>query len=116
MNSVTNQTTKTSPNSGRCAMAEQKQYKAGDTFVVPVTFQLLKTLGHEDNVYYLCAPVDDAQRSVCLKDPFFLMCLEPGEDKPTIPAAVIERAYDFVHLGADEADDDVADGDEEPGE
>ena len=113
MNSVTNLIKKTSPYSGRCAMAEQKQYKAGDTFVVPVTFQLLKTLGHEDRVYYLCAPVDDVKQSMCLKDPFFVMCLEPNDcDKPMIPTEVLERAYDFVHLEAD-AD---GDSDEEPGE
>ena len=89
-------------------MAEQKQYKAGDTFVLPVSFQLLKVLGHEDRVYYLCAPVDDVKQAMCLKNPFFLMCLEAEDDKPSIPAEVLERAYNFVNLESD--------ADEEAGE
>lgn len=111
---------KTLPNSGGCKMAEQKLYKAGDQFVMPVTFQVLKTLGHEDRVFHICAPVDDVKRVVALKDPFFIVCTEQyqHDEAPKISMGALQRAYDFANLegqGSDSPDfeDDSAGGSDE---
>lgn len=81
-------------------MPDQRVYKPGDKFTMPVTFQLLKAMGHEDRVFYLCAPVDDSQHAVALKDPFFLICLEGNEtmDAQDVPEVVIHRAFNFINL------------------
>ena len=80
-------------------MPERRRYKAGDVFTLPMSFQLLKVFGHEDRVFYLCAPVDDVKRAVCINDPFFVMCMEsPVDGSPDIPAEVIERACNFVDM------------------
>ena len=116
MKNETNSAKKATPDIRQLPMSERSVYKAGDTFVLPVAFQVLKILGQEDRVYYLCAPVEDAQRNLCLKDPFFVVCLEKNIDEstPVIPVDVITRAYDFVNLesGIDEADDKT-DGDKD---
>jgi len=80
-------------------MPDRKLYKAGDTFVLPVTFQVLKTLGHEDRVFHLVTPVDSGKQLLCLKDPFFLACMEPVEpDLAIIPEEVLQRALDLTCL------------------
>ena len=91
-------------------MSEQRQYRAGETFVLPVTFQLLKVLGSEDHIYYLCAPCDDAKQIIALKDPFFIVSMEKNEENLTIPLPVLQRAAEFVSLEAT-AEDDSAAGD-----
>jgi hypothetical protein len=99
---------KTLPAQGRWAMPERRRYKAGDVFTSPMSFQLLKVFGHEDRVFYLCAPVDDVKRVVCINDPHFLMCMEsPVDGDPVIPPEVLERACNFVEIqyGKDEADE-----------
>ena len=92
MHSETNLTMMISPRSEQTTMADPRQYRAGDKFVLPVQFQLLKALGCEDRVYYLCAPINDTKQVMCLQDPFFVLCLEPGDDKPDMPGEVLERA------------------------
>jgi hypothetical protein len=109
MNNEREETLKPLPNSGRCQMPNQKLYKAGDTFVIPVTFQVLKTLGHEDRVFHICAPADDVKHLMCLSDPFFVACLENDEaDLPVIPDPVLQRAHDFVSVDSESGED--ADG------
>jgi hypothetical protein len=86
-------------------MPERRRYKAGDVFTMPMSFQLLKVFGSEDRVFYLCAPVDDVKRAVCINDPFFVMCLEsPVEGSPEIPAAILERVCNFVEKEMGHAD------------
>lgn len=105
---------------GRESMPEPKLYRPGDVFAMPMAFQLLKVFGQQDRVYYLCAPILNPKRSVCLKDPFFLICLEPnneGEEAANIPDEVIKRASDFVTLQAGERnepeDEDESDGEDD---
>ena len=103
MNGDSNQnlttTLKTTPSGQECTMPERKLCRPGDFINLTVTFQVLKTLGHEDRVYHLITPVDDTKHLMCLQDPFFVACVECDEpDMPVIPTAVLERAQQFVSV------------------
>ncbi len=86
---------------------ENPQFKPGDLFTAPMVFQVLRALGQEDRVYYLCNPVDQPKHYACLKDSFFVVCTENahGAEFPEIPAAVCKRAAEIVDTAMKDPED-----------